>query len=477
MTLPLEHLIAGVWTRGTGTETLPVINPATEEEIGRLPLATTTDLDQALASAERGFREWRTVLPTERSKVLRKFAGLIRDNSERLAAAITAEEGKPLSEARNEVAATAELTEWLAEESRRIYGRVVPSRYNATRILVTHEPVGPVAAFSPWNFPCMMAARKIAHAVAAGCSVILKPSEETPGPAVLLGRLTVEAGIPKDVVNIVFGHPAEVSDYLIDSPIIKKVNLTGSVPVGKHVAQRAAKHLKKVTLELGGHSPAIVMADADVEKVADLCWRARYRNAGQVCTAPTRFFVQSSVADRFIERFTEGARSLHVGAGTEASSTMGPVANRRRLEAMEGFVADAVSRGGRVLTGGERLGNRGFFYPPTVLADVPTDAEIMVHEPFGPLAPIAAFDDLDDVIGQANSLPYGLASYAFTGSHATAARFGAELKAGVVALNGVTVTAPEAPFGGIGDSGLGREAGIEGLLEHTNMKTILETFG
>ncbi|MER2537376.1 MAG: NAD-dependent succinate-semialdehyde dehydrogenase [Rhizobiaceae bacterium] len=476
MTPDLQHLIAGRWSRGSGTETMPVVNPATEEVIGHLPLATKEDLDQALASAERGFHEWRAALPTERSAVLRNFARLIRESAEPLAAAITGEQGKPLAEARNEVAATAELTEWLAEESRRIYGRIVPSRYRNTRILVTHEPVGPVAAFSPWNFPCMMAARKIAHAVAAGCSVVLKPSEETPGTAVLLGRLVLEAGIPKDVVNIVFGHPAQVSDYLIDSPIIKKVNLTGSVPVGKHVAQRAARQLKKVTLELGGHSPAIVMPDADVEKVADLCWKARYRNAGQVCTAPTRFFVHASVADRFIDRFAAGAASLKVGAGTEPSSTMGPVANRRRLEAMQTLVADALARGGSVLTGGERLGNRGFFFAPTVLRDVPADADIMRIEPFGPVAPVATFDDLDAVIHEANALPYGLASYAFTGSHSVAARLAAELKAGVVALNGVTVTAPEAPFGGVGDSGIGREAGIEGLLEHTTIKTVLETF-
>lgn len=474
---PLEHLIAGEWTRGSGGDTLPVINPATEEEIARLPLAAITDLDRALESAERGFQIWRAVLPPERSKVLRKFAGLLRQNTEQIAEVITAEQGKPLAEARNEVAATAELTEWLAEESRRIYGRLVPSRFENTRILVTHEPVGPVAAFSPWNFPCMMAARKIAHALAAGCSVILKPSEETPGTAVLLGRLVIEAGAPKDVVNIVFGDPAQVSDYLIDSPIIKMVNLTGSVPVGKHVAQRAARQLKKATLELGGHSPAIVMADADIDRVVDLCWKARYRNAGQVCTAPTRFFVQSAVMERFVEKFTAGAASLNVGPGTDAGTTMGPVANRRRLEAMESFVADAVARGGTVLTGGQRLGNRGMFFAPTVLSGVPADADVMRLEPFGPIAPIAAFDDIDAVVAESNALPYGLAAYAFTKSHTVAAHLSSALKAGVVAVNGVTVTAPEAPFGGVGDSGLGREAGIEGVLEHMNVKTILETFG
>lgn len=474
--IALKHLIAGEWTVGSGTETLLVINPATEEELSRVPLATTTDIDRALQSAQRGFETWRRVLPQDRAKVVRQFATLIRGAVEELASRITAEQGKPLAEARIEVAATAELIEWLSEESRRLYGRVIPSRYPNTHISVVHEPVGPVAAFSPWNFPCMMAARKIAHAVAAGCSIVLKPSEETPGPAMILGRLALEAGMPGDVVNIVYGNPVEVSDYLIDSPIIKKVNLTGSVPVGKHVAERAARHLKKVTLELGGHSPAIVMADADVDRAADLCFRARYRNAGQVCTAPTRFFVHRSVFDHFVDRFAAGAKKLRVGDGTDPASDMGPVANLRRLKAMEQFVGDAVARGGQILNGGRRLGNRGFFFEPTVLANVPREADVMRLEPFGPLAPVAAFDELDDVLSEANSLPYGLAAYAFTTSHRVAAHLSSGLRAGVVALNGVTVTAPEAPFGGIGDSGLGRESGIEGLLEHTNIKTIVDTF-
>lgn len=474
--MALRHLIAGEWTEGAGKETLAVINPATEEELARLPLATRDDLDRALESADRGFKTWRTVLPQDRAKVVRRFATLIREAVDELAPRITAEQGKPLSEARTEVAATAELVDWLSEESRRLYGRVIPARYPDTSISVVHEPVGPVAAFSPWNFPCMMAARKIAHAAAAGCSVILKPSEETPGPAVILGRLALEAGLPADVVNIVFGNPAEVSDYLIDSPIIKKVNLTGSVPVGKHVAERAARHLKKVTLELGGHSPAIIMADADVDRAATLSFRARYRNAGQVCTAPTRFFVHRSVFDRFVDRFTAGAKQLRVGEGTDPATEMGPVANLRRLKAMEQFVEDASTRGGEILAGGRRVGNRGFFFEPTVLGNVPTDADVMQLEPFGPLAPIAAFDDLDAVLAEANSLPYGLAAYAFTSSHRAAAHLSSGMRAGVVAVNGVTVTAPEAPFGGIGDSGVGREAGIEGLLEHTQIKTIIDTF-
>lgn len=472
----LAHLIAGEWTKGSGRETLAVVNPASEVELGRLPVAVMADLDRALESAELGFVMWRKVLPQERAKVVRRFATLIRENAALLAPTITAEQGKPLTEAKAEVAATAELIEWLSEEARRIYGRVVPSRYEDSRILVTHEPVGPVAAFSPWNFPCMMAARKIAHAVAAGCSVVLKPSEETPGAAVILGRLCLEAGIPKDVVNIVFGNPAEISDYLISSPVIKKVSLTGSVAVGKHVAQMAARALKKVTLELGGHSPAIVMADADVDRAVEQCVKARFRNAGQVCTAPTRFFVQSEVMEHFSQRFVAAAAKITVGDGAEDRFQMGPVANRRRLEAMEGFVQDAVDRGAQVAAGGARVGNRGFFYSPTVLTGVPDGADVMQQEPFGPVAPIVAFDDLGEVLKRANSLPYGLAAYAFTRSHRSAAVLSDGLKAGVVAVNGVTVTAPEAPFGGVGDSGLGREAGIEGLLEHTNIKTIVETF-
>lgn len=470
------NLIGGEWVRPGGDRVTIIVNPATEAEIGRLPLAGKAELDRALEAAEAGFRIWREVLPQERARIVRRFGALMREHAERLAATITAEQGKTLAEARGEVAGAAELVEWLAEEGRRLYGRIVPSRLANSRILVTHEPVGVVAAFSPWNFPCSMVSRKIAHALAAGCSIIVKPAEETPGAAIILGELCIEAGVPAGVVNIVFGDPAEVSAHLIGSPVVQKISLTGSVGVGKQLAMLAARDLKKITLELGGHSPTVVFDDADVELAARQCVGSRFRNAGQVCTAPTRFYVQSGALARFTQHFVEAAAAIKVGDGAEAGSQMGPLSNRRRLDAMEEFVADAKARGARVLTGGQRLGNRGFFFAPTVFADAPADSAVMTREPFGPLAPICGFDTVDEVLEQANGLPYGLAAYAFTGSHKTAAVMSQRLKAGVVAINGVTVTAPEAPFGGVGDSGVGREAGIEGLAEYTHIKTITETF-
>jgi succinate-semialdehyde dehydrogenase/glutarate-semialdehyde dehydrogenase len=476
MQYDLALLINGDWIVPSTGLSSPVINPATEAEIGRLPLAGPDDLDRALEAAEAGFKLWRKVLPQERAKVVRRFATLVREHVDLLAAVITAEQGKTLAEARGEVQGAAELAEWLAEEGRRIYGRIVPSRFENSRILVEHEPVGPVAAFSPWNFPCSMVARKIAHALAAGCSIVIKPAEETPGAAIILGHLCIKAGVPPGVVNIVFGPPAQVSEHLIASPIIQKISLTGSVGVGKHIAMLAARELKKVTLELGGHSPAVVFRDADIEAAAKMCVQSRFRNAGQVCTAATRFYIQSGAVERFTRHFVEHVEAIKVGDGVAPGVQMGPMSNQRRLDAMDGFVADAEARGARILTGGHRIGNRGYFFAPTVFADIPADAEVMTREPFGPLAPIRSFDSLDEVVEAANSLPFGLAAYAFTGSHRTAALMSSGFRAGVVAINGVTVTAPEAPFGGIGDSGVGRESGVEGLLEYTHVKTIAETF-
>ena len=472
----LGHFVSGQWKQGSGGDSLVVLNPATEDEIGRLPVADTKLLDEALEAAERGFQLWRRKLPLERAKLIHRIAELIRERADEIAATIMLEQGKPLSEGKAEANATAELIDWLAEETRRIYGRIVSSRMENSRVLVTHEPVGPVAAFSPWNFPCMMPARKIAHALAAGCSIVLKPAEETPGTAVLLGNICKDAGVPDDVVGIVFGYPSEVSEYLISSPIIKKVSLTGSVPVGKKIAELAARGLKRVTLELGGHSPVIIFKDADLERAAELCVRGRFRNAGQVCTSPTRFFVQAGATDRFTKLFVEAAQSIVVGNGDLQGTQMGPLANKRRLDAMDEFVADAESRGARISVGGRRIGTRGFFFAPTVVENVPTDANVMQIEPFGPLAPIRSFDSIEDALTMANAVPYGLAGYAFTASHRTAAEVSEGLNVGAVAVNGVTVTAPEGPFGGIGESGIGRESGIEGLLEHTNIKTITETF-
>ncbi|HWK95535.1 MAG TPA: NAD-dependent succinate-semialdehyde dehydrogenase [Pseudolabrys sp.] len=472
----LAFYIDGEWSKGDGKRSGPVLNPATGEEIGRVPYASLEDIDRALAAAERGFAVWKTVLPQERAKVIRKIASLLREQTDAIAAVMTAEQGKPIGEARTEVGATAELFEWLAEESRRIYGRIVPSRFANTRTMVVHEPIGPVAAFSPWNFPCMMPGRKIAHALAAGCSIVLKPAEETPGTAVALGKVCEQAGVPKGVVNILFGEPAQVSERLIKSPIIRKISLTGSTNVGRHIAALASHDFKKVTLELGGHAPVIVFEDADLDRAVSLSVGSRFRNAGQVCTAGSRFFVHESLHDKFVAGFTAAATALQVGNGLDPKSQMGPLANARRIDAMEKLVADAESRGGQVRTGGRRKGNTGFFFEPTVITGLTNEASLMNVEPFGPLAPIVPFKDFDGVVAEANRLPYGLAAYAFTRSQSYAARIGEALQAGIVAINGVTVTAPEGPFGGMKDSGTGRESGIEGLLEHMNVKTITETY-
>ena len=472
----LGLFIDGEWSHGTAGKSGAVINPATGAMIGEVPFASEADLDRALVAAERAFGEWKAIPPQDRARTVRRIGTMIRERVDQIAHIMTLEQGKPLAEARAETLATAEMTEWLAEESRRVYGRIVPSRFPNSRILVTHEPVGPVAAFAPWNFPCMMAGRKIAHALAAGCSVILKPAEETPGTAVALVKICEEVGVPKGVVNLVFGVPADVSEHLIASPVIRKISFTGSVAVGKHLAGLAARDLTRVTLELGGHSPVIVFDDADVDRALALSVAAKYRNAGQICTAPTRFIVQEGVYERFVDGFVAASRELKVGDGLDAESKMGPLANVRRIDAMEEFMADAKAQGARLRAGGERIGNQGYFFEPSVVTDVPLDTKLMTMEPFGPVAVILPFGGFEEAVAEANRLPFGLAAYAFTRSQKRAAEIAAQLQAGVIAVNGMTVTAPEAPFGGINDSGVGREGGVEGLLEYMNVKTVTETF-
>lgn len=468
----LELLVDGEWRQGSGGITEEVINPATEKVLGQLPHVSPADLDQALEAADRAFKSWRKVNPHERARLLKRVAALIRQRSEHIATVMTLEQGKPLAEARAEVEVTAESHEWAAEECKRTYGRVVPSRYDGTRMLVEYEPAGPVAAFSPWNFPALMPMRKVATAVAAGCSVIVKPAEETPGTAIAIARLYTEAGAPPGLVNVVFGVPAEVSAHLIASPVIRKVTFTGSIPVGKQLMRLAADGMKKITLELGGHAPVVVFDDVDVTKVAKITAAGKHRNAGQVCISPTRFYVHESIHRRFVESFADVFRNLPVGDGLDGNVKMGPMANPRRVDAMEGFVSDAQARGATVEYGGERIGNQGFFFQPTVLTEVPDDARIMIEEPFGPVAPIVAFKNYDEVVERANSLPFGLAAYAFTASEGRAQSLCTDLEAGMVGINSLAVASPETPFGGVKESGIGREAGIEGILEHMEMKTV-----
>ncbi len=468
----LELFIDGQWLNGDGRAGEDVINPATEKPLARLPHASTADLDRALEAAKKGFATWRAVSAYERAKVMRKAADLMRERHDAIAKILVQEQGKAYPEARAEVRTSADIIEWYAEEGRRAYGRIVPGAFKGIRQIVVQEPVGIVTAFTPWNFPTLTPARKIGGALAAGCSLILKASEETPGACVEMVRCFADAGLPAGVLNLVFGVPATISEHLIAKDEVRKISFTGSIPVGKHLAALAAKGMKRATMELGGHSPVVVFADADPEKSADTIAGFKYRNAGQVCISPTRFYVQEPVYDRFLNRFTEYAKSLKLGDGMEKGTGMGPLANARRIDAMESFVNDAKHRGGKIATGGQRRGNQGYFYEPTVITDVPDDSKIMTQEPFGPLAPIVRFKTFDEVVERANSLPYGLAAYAFTGSAQTANMIGDALQSGMVGVNSIAVSTPETPFGGIKESGYGSEGGLEGLQAYLNTKFI-----
>jgi succinate-semialdehyde dehydrogenase/glutarate-semialdehyde dehydrogenase len=465
--------IDGVWT-GSGRAGETVINPATEKPLATLPHATTDDLDRALTAAAKGFAVWRATSPHDRAKVLRRAADLIRERHERIARVLTLEQGKILAESRIEVTAAADTIEWYAEEGRRAYGRIVPARAPGGRQMVVQEPVGPVAAFTPWNFPALTPARKIGGALGAGCALILKAAEETPGTAIELVRAFADAGLPAGVLNLVFGKPAQVSAHLIASDVIRKISFTGSTAVGKQLARLAVDGMKRATFELGGHGPVIVFADADPEQSAEILAAGKYRNAGQICISPTRFYVAETIHDRFVKRFVEVAAGRKLGDGLEDGTTMGPLANPRRLDAMEGFLADARQRGAQVLTGGERSGNQGFFFAPTVVTGIPDDSRLMTEEPFGPIAPITPFRDFDEVVARANSLPYGLAGYAFTSSAKTATAIGDALEVGMVGINSLGVSLAEMPFGGIKESGHGHEGGIEGLEAYTSRKLIAQ---
>jgi succinate-semialdehyde dehydrogenase / glutarate-semialdehyde dehydrogenase len=468
----LALYIGGAWRNGDGRQSEEVVNPATEKPLARLPHAGASDLDQALEAAKNGLALWRATSAYDRAKVLRKAANLVRERAEPIARIMTQEQGKVFPEARVEVLVTADIIEWFAEEGRRAYGRIIPGRAKGTRQLVLQEPVGVVAAFTPWNFPTLTPARKIGAALAAGCSIIIKPSEETPGSCVELVRCFVDAGLPAGVLNLVFGVPANVSEHLIASDLVRKISFTGSVPVGKHLAGLAAKGMKRATMELGGHSPVVVFADADPEKTADTIAAFKYRNAGQVCISPTRFYVQEPVYDRFLKRFTEYANAIKLGDGLEKGVTMGPLANARRLDAMEAIVNDSKSRGGKIVTGGKRRGNQGYFFEPTVVTDLPDDCKLMTQEPFGPVAPVVPFKTFDEVVARANSLPFGLAAYAFTSSAQTATAIGDALESGMVGVNSIAISTPETPFGGVKDSGYGHEGGIEGMEAYTVKKFI-----
>ncbi|TDV13935.1 NAD-dependent succinate-semialdehyde dehydrogenase [Paraburkholderia caballeronis] len=464
--------VDGAWR--AGAKTIPVIDPATEAEIGRLSLAGENDLSDAAEAAARAFRAWRKVSAFERSKLMRRAAQLLRDRAEEVATIMTREQGKPLVESRIETLNGADTIDWFAEEARRTYGRVIPSRSEAVRQIVTREPVGPVAAFTPWNFPLNQAVRKVSAALASGCTVVLKGPEETPASCAALVQVFIDAGLPAGVLNLVFGVPAEVSSYLIAHPAIRKISFTGSTPVGKLLAAKAGEHMKRVTMELGGHAPALVFADADVPRAAKLLAGAKFRNAGQVCISPTRFLVEDAAYDEFVEHFVAATRAIKVGNGLEDGVQMGPLANDRRLAAMERIVADAREHGAKVQTGGERVGREGYFFAPTVLTDVPLSARIMQEEPFGPVAPVSRFGSYDEVIAEANRLPYGLAAYAYTRSAATSAALSDDIESGMLSINHHGLGLAETPFGGVKESGYGSEGGTEAMEAYLVTKLVTE---
>jgi len=462
--------IAGQWIETA--QTAPVFNPATGDTLGTVSRADIDHLDQCLSAVRQGFEVWRRTPAHERGQIMRKACAIIRERATEIGTILSQEQGKPVPEATGEVRTSVDNLEWMAEEASRAYGRVLVPRTPGVEQTVRKYPIGPVAAFTPWNFPALTPLRKIGGALAAGCSIVLKPSEETPFTAVELVKAFAEAGVPDGVLNLVFGDSRLISGRLIDSPIIRKITFTGSTAVGKILQARAAEGVKRATMELGGHAPVIVCDDVDVASAAKLAVKSKFRNAGQVCTSPTRFFVQKGVYEDFIDAFVNETKRLKIGNGQQEGVDMGPLANERQLKSVEGFVNDAVKSGARLVTGGGRVGNRGYYFEPTVLADVPDTARIMFEEPFGPVVPFQPFDTLDGALEKANALPFALAGYVMTKSLSRSAHLSEEMVAGMVVVNHFTVSTPSSPFGGMKESGDGLEGGIEGLDAYLVSKTV-----
>lgn len=475
MTSMFQLLIDGTSREGSEGTTVPVVNPATGEAFGEVAYASSRDLDEALRAAQRGLKSWQAVPPWERGRILKDAARRLRDDIDRIAHVITREQGKPLAEARVEIERSADFLEWGGEQARRIAGRIVPGRVSGQRIEIQPHPIGVVAAFTPWNFSMALAAKKFAGALAAGCSIICKPSQETPGSVIEMAKALLAAGVHPAAIAVVFGEADQVSTQLINAPEVAKITFTGSIPIGKRLAAAAGAVMKPVTMELGGHAPVIVCGDVDPEATAELLVHAKFMNAGQICLCPSRFFVEASIAERFATRFVELAAALRVGDGTDPRTQMGPLANERRVAAIAALVEDARMRGATILTGGRRIGERGNFYAPTVLTDVPPNAAILHEEPFGPVAPILPFTDEAAMLAQANGLEFGLSSYVFTHDEARLRRLVDALRYGVVGVNGGLTHQPEAPLGGWKESGIDTEGGIEILdpyqiTKHVNLQ-------
>lgn len=467
----VKLLVNGEWIVPASGRWLDVVNPADESVIGRVAVAGTEELDAALAASVQGFEAWRKTTAMERSALLRRAAGLVRERADELATALTEEQGKRLAEARVEISGAAEVLEWFAEEARRSYGSIVPGRGSEQQIIL-HEPVGPVAAFTPWNFPINQAVRKVAAALAAGCSIVVKGSEETPVALAKFMQVLQEAGLPQGGVNLVYGVPEEISRHLIAAPQIRKVSFTGSTAVGKLLAAQAGAEMKRISMELGGHAPAIVCDDADIARTVKLLGVQKFWNAGQACISPSRFLVQDGIYDQVVEAFVRLAQGYTMGNGLEKTTRMGPLANDRRLMVMQELVDDAVAHGARILTGGKAPEGKGYFFPPTVLVDVPREARIFNEEPFGPIAAFTRFTTDAEALAEANRLPWGLAAYVFTGTAARAAFFRNGIESGMVGVNSISMGFPELPFGGVKDSGYGSEGGADALSFYQNMKFV-----
>jgi succinate-semialdehyde dehydrogenase/glutarate-semialdehyde dehydrogenase len=467
----IKLYIDGEWSDGAAGRGDDIINPATEEVLGRVPFAEASDIDAAIAAAAAAFPKWRDAGPDFRSGILLRAAGLLHQRAAGIGRVMTLEEGKSLAEATGEVHRAATLLQWDCEEGRRAYGRIIPSGPDEI-LSVRKTPIGPVGAFVPWNFPAGGPMRKIAASLAAGCSIVIKPSEEVPGTVSLIARIFAEAGLPAGVLNVLFGVPDEISRKVIADPAIRFIAFTGSVPVGKHIAGLAAAGMKPAMMELGGHAPVIVCADADPVKAAKSAVRAKIVNAGQVCTSPSRFLVDRRVYDAFTEAFIDAMSAITVGNGLDDGVQMGPMVSERRRTAVHTLVEEAVGRGAKVALGGEPVPGTGYFYPPTVLVDVPADAELLREEPFGPVAPIAAFDDLDEALSIANALPFGLAAYGYTDSAAIAEKLIAGFEAGILSVNHCGGSMPQAPSGGVKESGYGKEGGPEGLAGYLVTKRV-----
>lgn len=470
-------LIAGQWRDGENSDVRPIVNPATGETIGSVACASPRDLDEAVQACVRGFHRWREVPAIQRRGLMHKAASLLRERSETIARMLTLEQGKTLPEAKAELAMAAEIIEWFADEGCRVYGRTVPARDQRVVQQVVREPVGPVAAFTPWNFPVNQVVRKLSAALATGCSVIVKAAEETPASPAELIRCFVDAGISSDVVGLVYGDPATISQHLIAAPEIRKISFTGSTAVGKQLAALAGTHMKRATMELGGHAPVIVTEDADPELAAQTIAMAKFRNAGQICASPTRMLVHQAVHQRFVEALVSVARGLRVGDGLEPSSNMGPLANGRRLSAMQSLTFDAVQRGAKLATGGERLGTNGHFFAPTVLVDAPTEASVWHEEPFGPMAITRSVQSIQEAIDEANRLRYGLAAYAFARDAGQIQQLTRQLQCGLLWVNHTGPAWPEMPFGGVKDSGYGSEGGPEALEPYLVTKSVSVLLG